>query len=52
MELSGYSCLDVENIGDPRKGIMTSRQFEKAVTNYKDLSEAIAQFISIAVSIQ
>jgi DNA polymerase V len=48
MELNGQPCLEVENIGDPRKGIMTSRSFGKAVTNKEDLSEAIAQFISIA----
>ncbi|MGM0546013.1 MAG: Y-family DNA polymerase [Bacteroidota bacterium] len=48
MELNGDPCLEVENIQDPRKGIMTSRSFGKAVTNYNDLSEAIAQFISIS----
>jgi DNA polymerase V len=48
MELNGQPCLEVENIGNPRKGIMTSRSFGKAVTNREDLSEAIAQFISIA----
>lgn len=48
MELNGQPCLEVENISDPRKGIMTSRSFGKAVTNREDLSEAIAQFISIA----
>ncbi len=48
MELNGDPCLDVENVGDPRKGIITSRLFGKAVTDYKDLSEAIAQFISTA----
>ncbi|MEL7832357.1 Y-family DNA polymerase [Fodinibius sp. Rm-B-1B1-1] len=48
MELNGQPCLEVENISDPRKGIMTSRSFGKAVTDREDLSEAIAQFISIA----
>ena len=48
MELNGDPCLDVEKAGDPRKGIMTSRSFGKAVTDYDDLSEAIAQFVSIA----
>jgi DNA polymerase V len=48
MELNGNPCLDVESVGDPRKGIMTSRSFGKAVTDYDDLSEAIAQFVSIA----
>lgn len=48
MELNGEPCLEVKNIEDPRKGIMTSRSFGKTVTDYEDLSEAIAQFISIA----
>jgi DNA polymerase V len=48
MELNGDPCLEVENVSDPRKGIMTSRSFGKAVTDPEDLSEAIAQFISIA----
>ena len=48
MELNGEACLNVENVQEPRKGIMTSRSFGKAVTNQEDLSEAIAQFISIA----
>ncbi len=48
MELNGQPCLSVEHIEDPRKGIMTSRSFGKAVTNREDLSEAIAHFISIA----
>lgn len=48
MELNGNPCLDVENVSDPRKGIMTSRSFGEAVTNPEDLREAVAQFISIA----
>ncbi|WP_440999479.1 Y-family DNA polymerase [Fodinibius sp. SL11] len=48
MELNGEPCLEIENIVDPRKGIMTSRSFGKAVTDFGDLSEAIAQFTSIA----
>lgn len=48
MELNGDPCLDVEQVSDPRKGIMTSRSFGKAVTDYDDLSEAIAEFVSIA----
>lgn len=48
MELNGEPCLEIENTVDPRKGIMTSRSFGKAVTDFGDLSEAIAQFTSIA----
>lgn len=48
MELNGDPCLEVENVEDPRKGIMTSRSFGKTVTNPEDLREAVAQFISIA----
>ncbi len=48
MELNGDPCLEVENISEPRKGIMTSRSFGEAVTDLKDLNEAVAQFISIA----
>ena len=48
MELNGDPCLEVENVSEPRKGIMTSRSFGKAVTDIDDLREAVAQFISIA----
>jgi len=48
MELNGDPCLEVENVTDPRKGIMTSRSFGEAVTELEYLNEAVAQFISIA----
>lgn len=48
MELNGQPCLDIENADNPRKGIMTSRSFGKAVTRLTDLREAVAEFISIA----
>lgn len=48
MELNGQSCLEIENVANPRKGIMTSRSFGKPVTELEDLQEAIAEFISIA----
>lgn len=48
MELNGQPCLEIEHANDPRKGIMTSRSFGKAVTDIDDLNEAVAQFISIA----
>jgi DNA polymerase V len=48
MELNGKPCLEIEHINDPRKGIMTSRSFGKAVTKLEDLQEAIAEFITIS----
>ncbi|WP_345694312.1 DinB/UmuC family translesion DNA polymerase [Fodinibius salicampi] len=48
MELNGKPCLEIEHINDPRKGIMTSRSFGKAVTKLEDLQEAIAEFIMIS----
>lgn len=48
MELNGKPCLEVENVSDPRKGIMTSRSFGEAVTDLHDIKEAAANFVSIA----
>lgn len=48
MELNGQPCLEMEERSDNSKGIMTSRSFGEAVTNKKDLKEAVANFTSIA----
>lgn len=48
MELNGKPCMEVENVSDPRKGIMTSRSFGEAVTELHDIKEAVASFVSIA----
>ncbi|TYP91928.1 DNA polymerase V [Fodinibius salinus] len=48
MELNGQPCIDIEHRTDPRKGIMTSRSFGKAVTELQNLKEAVAAFTSIA----
>ncbi len=43
-ELRGISCLPVEMVQPPRKGICTSRSFGKLVEDYPSLREAIATF--------
>lgn len=48
MELNGQPCLELEDVSDPRKGIMTSRSFGTPVTELDDLKEAVASFVSIA----
>jgi len=45
-ELKGKSCFPLETNPPAKKGITVSRTFKKAVTNIKDIKEAIATFVS------
>lgn len=43
-ELRGESCLELEEVSPPKKGICTSRSFGKTVTSYNEVSEATASY--------
>lgn len=43
-ELRGISCLPLEELRDPKKGIMCTRSFGKAVTSLDQLVEAVATY--------
>lgn len=42
MELQGVSCLDLEAVAPPKKNICTSRSFGKMLTDFRGVSEAVA----------
>lgn len=44
-ELRGISCLKLEDVQEPRKGILSSRSFGKPITKLKDLEEAVATYM-------
>lgn len=43
-ELRGESCLDLEEVAPPKKGICTSRGFGKRVTDFEEVKEATASY--------
>ncbi|GAB3533048.1 Y-family DNA polymerase [Pontibacter brevis] len=43
-ELRGESCLELEEVAPPKKGICTSRSFGKKVNNFDELQEATASY--------
>lgn len=45
-ELGGVSCLSLEEIAPPRKGMTVSRSFGQAVTSYHELRQALMVFTS------
>ncbi len=45
-ELKGIACIDIEEIPPQRKQICTSRSFGKMLTDYDNISEAIATHAS------
>ena len=47
-ELRGISCMDLELIPPPKKGITVSRSFGARITELKDLKEAVALYASRA----
>ena len=49
-ELRGNSCLDLELISEPKKGIISSRSFGQPVTKLDDLHEAAASYCLNAVA--
>ncbi|MCI0732523.1 MAG: Y-family DNA polymerase, partial [Methylococcaceae bacterium] len=48
MELNGISCLALEEIALDKKQIVCSRSFSRRLTEYRELSEALAEFCSRA----
>ncbi len=48
MELNGTSCIDIEEINQPNKEILSSRSFGKPVKSLKELEEAISMHSTIA----
>jgi DNA polymerase V len=43
-ELRGESCLELEEVTPPKKGICTSRSFGRKLTKYDDVLEATASY--------
>jgi DNA polymerase V len=48
MELNGIPCLDLEAIAPDKQQIVCSRSFSRRLTEYRELSEALAEFCSRA----
>lgn len=48
MELNGIPCLELEAIAPDKQEIVCSRSFGRRVTEYRELSEALAEFGSRA----
>ncbi len=47
-ELRGISCIDMENIDEARKQILSSRSFGRAVVDLHELEEAVTMYTSRA----
>jgi DNA polymerase V len=47
-ELRGISCLPLETAPTPKKGIISSRSFGRAITNLNELEEAVALYTTRA----
>lgn len=47
-ELKGISCLNIETVPSPRKGIVSSRSFGRAVQTLTELRESVADYMSSA----
>ena len=48
LELRGESCLPLEMVSNPKKGICVSRSFGRPVSTIEDLKQAVALFTSRA----
>lgn len=48
MELNGIACLELEEITPDKQQIVCSRSFSRRLTEYRELSEALAEFCSRA----
>ncbi|OQY37047.1 MAG: protein umuC, partial [Candidatus Cloacimonetes bacterium 4572_65] len=48
LELKGTSCIDMNSIDPPKKGIVSSKSFGKAVNTLSELEEAVSTYINIA----
>jgi len=49
-ELRGNSCLDMELVNEPKKGIISSKSFGKPVMKYEEIREAAASYCITAVN--
>jgi DNA polymerase V len=47
-ELNGHARLELELEADPKKGVTVSRSFGKRITEYTELAEALAAYVSRA----
>jgi len=47
-ELRGISCIPLEQVAPPKKGITSSRSFGRPVETIKELREAVATYVSQA----
>jgi len=47
-ELNGVSCQDLELIVPDKQEIVSSRAFSKMITDYKDMQQAVARYVSRA----
>ena len=45
-ELRGISCINLDDVNEAKKSIISSRSFGKEVVEYKHLQEAVASFAS------
>jgi DNA polymerase V len=48
LELNGIPCLELEEIAPDKQQIVCSRSFSRRLTEYRELSEALAEFASRA----
>jgi DNA polymerase V len=48
LELNGIACLELEEIAPDKQQIVCSRSFSRRLTEYRELSEALAEFCSRA----
>lgn len=46
LELNGVPCLELEEIAPDKQQIVCSRSFSRRLTEYRELSEALAEFAS------
>lgn len=46
LELQGTSCIELEEAPPPKKAILTSRSFGKAVSTLPEVQEAVAAYVS------
>jgi nucleotidyltransferase/DNA polymerase involved in DNA repair len=49
-ELRGISCLPLNTVPSPKKGIISSRSFGRAITTLNELEEAVALYTTRATS--
>lgn len=49
-ELRGDACIDIEDLAPPKKQIVSSRSFGQSVTEFDDLQDALAHFVSNAAA--